>query len=254
MQFTLPVLQLAGWKVQCLASSSMRELLALAQALTRDLAFFPPEPVSSSCKETTRPVPGSSSTVPETRSFIKVVFAIKCKEQDFGIRVIPAWTPRLHPRLVLADAGSRLSSSTDEWFVDRTDLAGIFAFFSFSPDTDCYSASHDAVSPHFFSKVPQNGSAGIDFLTQYPKTVNHFLCLPVSVILAALHHVTSFVDMHMDWANRQRVLSLNHPLICSSYLFLIFPNIEKTGHISYLFFGHIVSFCFLKLSYMPSPI
>ncbi len=104
----------------------------------------------------------------------QVVFAIKCKELDFGTQVVPVWTPRLHPHLLLADAGSRLSSSMDQWSVHRTDLAGIFTFFHFSPDTDCYAASHNAISPHFFSKVLQTGSAGIDFLTQSPKTVIFF--------------------------------------------------------------------------------
>ncbi len=72
-----------------------------------------------------------------------------------------------------------------------TDLAGIFTFFNFSPDKDCYAASHNAFSPHFFSKVPQTRSAGIDFLTQSPETVNLFLSPPVSGILAAFHHVLS---------------------------------------------------------------
>jgi hypothetical protein len=124
MQFTLPVLQLAGWKVQCLASSSMRELLALAQALTRDRPGF----LSSRTRFIFLQTDNQACTWfiqhgSRNPAIQQVVFAIKCKEQDFGIRVIPVWTPRLHPRLVFADAGSRLSSSKDKWSV-RQDRSG----------------------------------------------------------------------------------------------------------------------------------
>jgi hypothetical protein len=177
---------------QSMASSSMRELLALAQALTRDGPVF----LSAGTRIIFWQTDNQACTWfiqhgSRNPAIQRVVFTIKCKERDYGIRVVPVWTPRLHPRLVLADVGSRLSSSTDEWSVDRTDLAGIFAFFGFSPDTDCYAASQNAISPHFFSKVPQTGSAGIDFLAQSPTTVNLFLCPPVSGIISAFHHVLS---------------------------------------------------------------
>jgi len=93
----------------------MRELLALAQALTRDRPGF--------LSSRTRFIFLQTDNQACIWFIQQVVFAIKCKEQNFGIRVIPVWTPRLHPRLVFADAGSRLSSSKDKWSV-RQDRSG----------------------------------------------------------------------------------------------------------------------------------
>ncbi len=158
-----------------LSAPSMRELLALAQAITRDEPGFLSTRTQLIFWQTdTQACTWFIQHGSRNPTFQQVVFAIKCKERDFGTRVVLVWTPRLHPRLLLADARSRLSSSTDEWSVQRTDLSGIFAFFNFSPDTDCYAASHNAIPPNFFYKVLQTGSAGIDFLTQSPKTVIFF--------------------------------------------------------------------------------
>jgi hypothetical protein len=98
-----------------LSAPSMRELLALAQAITRDgpgfhsartrLIFWQTD--NQACTWFIQH--GSKNPTIQ-----QVIFAIKCKERDFGIRVVPVWTPHLHPHLLLADAGSRLSSSMDE--------------------------------------------------------------------------------------------------------------------------------------------
>jgi hypothetical protein len=169
---------------QMAASSTVRELLALSQSLQQDGHLLQQAGVKTLYWQTdnkacTWIVPNGS----RNRHLQRLVFTIKCSERDLGIRVIPVWTPRLHPRMLLADAGSRFSRSTDEWSVNRSDLAAIFSFFAFTPDVDCFASATNAVCPLFFSKVPQLNTSGVDFLTQRPSQKNLFLCPPVSCVL-----------------------------------------------------------------------
>jgi len=165
------------------ASSTLRELLALSKTLLLDGQSFLAKNLrllywQTDNKACTWIIQHGS----RNPTLQRIVFTIKCRERDLGISVIPVWTPRLHPRIVLADAGSRFSRSTDEWSVHRPDLAEIFCFFNFLPDIDCFASATNAVCPKFFSKVPQLGSAGVDFFAQRPQERNLFLCPPVSCV------------------------------------------------------------------------
>jgi hypothetical protein len=215
---------------QAMASSTLRELLALSQALSQDGPKFLSSGIrflywQTDNKACTWIVPnGSRNPVIQ-----RVVFTIKCKERDFSLRVIPVWTPRIQTRILLADAGSRFSRSTDEWSIDRHDLATIFAHFSFQPDTDCYASSKNAVCPHFYSKVPQLACAGVDFLAQKPTTTNLFLCPPVSGILAAFNHALTLRSKNIllllpDWPSTVFWSTLHpagllHPAVTRSHVF-----------------------------------
>ncbi len=44
----------------------------------------------------------------------KLVMDIKHRERKLDIKIVPVWTPRSQARIVAADLGSKLSSSTDE--------------------------------------------------------------------------------------------------------------------------------------------
>jgi hypothetical protein len=74
------------------------------------------------------------SRIPEVQD---VVFDIKPREQNLDIKVVPVWTPRSQERIVEADLGSKLSTSTDEWCIDRRDLANVFSELKYFPNFDC---------------------------------------------------------------------------------------------------------------------
>jgi hypothetical protein len=67
----------------------------------------------------------------------RIVTDIKCMERSLDIIIVPVWTPRTQARIVTADLGSKLSSSTDEWCIDQEDLANVFVKLKFKPDVDC---------------------------------------------------------------------------------------------------------------------
>ncbi len=56
---------------------------------------------------------------------------IKCIERKLDVNIVPVWTPRTHAHIVTADLGSKMSSSTDEWCVDRDDLVKVFTKLNF---------------------------------------------------------------------------------------------------------------------------
>jgi len=112
-----------------------------------------------------------------------LVTDIKCKERDLDIRIIPVWTPRSQARIVTADLGSKMSSSTDEWCIDRCDLINLFTKMNYMPDFDCMASRKNAICKNFYSKIPQIGSKGVNFLSQKLSVdVKYFCCPPVKMI------------------------------------------------------------------------
>jgi hypothetical protein len=54
-------------------------------------------------------------------------------ERTLDITIVPVRTPRTQARIVTADLGSKLSSSTNEWCIDREDLANVFVKLKYKP-------------------------------------------------------------------------------------------------------------------------
>lgn len=125
-----------------------------------------------------------------------LVLDIKCRERSLDIRIIPVWTPRTHARIVIADIGSKMVASTDEWCVDRNDLVQVFTKFDFLPEVDCFASSQNTVCEKFFSKIPQLGSSGVNFLAQgLSPNVNYFCCPPVKMIGRTVCHLLEKDDI-----------------------------------------------------------
>ena len=121
------------------------------------------------------------------------IVSIKFLEKDLGITIIPVWTPRNHSRIILADLGSKFSLSSDEWGIDRLQLLSIFNLFAVSPDVDCFASEVNSRCKTFYSKIPQNGSSGINFFSQslVPNRV-YFCCPPVKEIENTIKHLLHF--------------------------------------------------------------
>ena len=115
---------------------------------------------------------------------------IKVLEQKLGVRIVPVWTPRTHPRIVLADAGSKFHMSTDEWGIDRTDLKQILEAFEFEPTLDGFASGVNHVTNRFYSVIPQPATLGVNFFAQKLSPDEcYFLCPPVSLITDMFHHI-----------------------------------------------------------------
>ena len=174
----------AAFPVDSSASSSSRELDALVFALQRDAASFLSTGTHTIYWQTDSRVCERillvGSRIPALQ---EKIFTLKRLEREFAVSIIPVWTPREHPRLQQADFGSRLATSSDEWSIDRRDLAELFVLLDCYPDFDGFAISSNAITSSFFSPCPQTGCAGVNFFTQQLSPAHfYFLCPPVSLI------------------------------------------------------------------------
>jgi hypothetical protein len=152
---------------QASASSGLRELLAVRFALSRDPEQFREfrggriywQTDSRNCYLFLK----KGSRIPAIQSEAAL---IKKMERELGVTIEPVWTPRTQARIILADLGSKLSASTDEWGVHREDLSRLFAEWDFRPDVDIMAAGNNAVCKKFFSVLPQVSSAGLNVFCQ----------------------------------------------------------------------------------------
>ena len=124
------------------------------------------------------------------------IVKIKFLEQELNITIIPVWTPRTHTRIILADLGSKFSQSTDEWGVNRDQLQGIFHQLNIYPTIDCFASTPSAICDLFYSKIPQNGCAGINFYVQeLVSTHVYFCCPPTKEIVYTFKHLISSTNI-----------------------------------------------------------
>ena len=178
-------------KEESFGSSGCRELLAVHKMLESEPECFRPhrggmvywQTDSKNCYSFLM----RGSRKPDIQ---RLVADIKCKERKLDIKIVPVWTPRTQSRIVTADLGSKMSASTDEWCIDREDLISVFKELNFMPDVDCCASRKNAVCVKFYSKIPQIGSSGVNFLAQELKeNVKYFCCPPVKMIGRAVCHL-----------------------------------------------------------------
>jgi hypothetical protein len=176
------------------ATSCLKELLSLSHLLQAESATLRSlrartvywSTDSEACSRFV--VSGSRNTAIQ-----RVVYTLKCQERDLGITVVPVWSPRSGLRLCSAGATAPFSRSTDEWSVDRQDLAAVFHALGVFPDTDCFATALNAVCPIFFSRSPHPLSAGVDFFAKPPQPrASLFLCPPVTMVARAFGKVLTY--------------------------------------------------------------
>ncbi len=103
----------------------------------------------------------------------------KCIERKLDVNIVPVWTPRTHARIVTAYLGLKMSSSTHERCVDRDDLVKVFEKLNFVLDVDCMATRSNTLCEKFFSKIPQIGSSGVNFLSQELQPDTNYFCCPL---------------------------------------------------------------------------
>jgi hypothetical protein len=127
-------------------SSGFRELCAVRKALEEDPAQFKEfaggviywQTDSKNCYSFLT----KGSRIPKIQD---LVMDIKLRERRLDVKIVPVWTPRSQARIVEADLGSKLNSSTDEWCIDRQDLAEVFTTLDYWPSLDCMATSRNSV-------------------------------------------------------------------------------------------------------------
>jgi hypothetical protein len=103
---------------------------------------------------------------------------IKYRERQTKTEVKLVWVSDSPIETAIVDDRSRLSTSTDEWGLDRKEIAALCQSFRIRPTTDCFASSSSAVCEHFFSKVPQRGCSAVDFFAQQLQPGQVYYCCP----------------------------------------------------------------------------
>lgn len=178
---------------EVLSSSGLRELLAVEKVLTRHSDYFRSlqnniifwQTDSQCCFAFLK----HGSRKPHIQ---KIVLRIKHFEFLYKIRIIPIWCPRTNFQMQLADLGSKLSTSTDEWSIDDISIAQILKKFAVIPTVDAFSSNVNAKFVKFFSKIPQIGTSGINFFAQRLSSEEiYWCCPPPKFVVRTIKHILS---------------------------------------------------------------
>ena len=182
---------------EALSSSGLRELLAVEKALSSQPVYFQSLSnhiiywmTDSQCCFAFLKRGSRKSQIQ------KVVLRIKQFEFQYNIKIIPIWSPRTSIQIQLAVLGSKFSSSTDEWSIDKISYDAILNYFNVVPTVDCFSSNSNSKCLKFFSKIPQVGTAGIDFFAQTLICSEvYWCCPPPKLIIQTIKHILSFVNV-----------------------------------------------------------
>lgn len=169
-------------------SSGHRELLAILKTLQSNLDFFAKFKGQTVYWQT-----DSQNTV----SFLKKgsrkskiqsdVLNVKMLERLVDIKIHPVWTPRSHIDIKMADRGSKLHLSTDEFSIDAKDLQMALDFLDAKPTVDCMASSSNFKFDIYYSLIPQNGSSGVNFYAQHLNPLLcYYVCPPVKDIVPVI--------------------------------------------------------------------
>ena len=100
------------------------------------------------------------------RDIQETVLKIKEWERQLGIRIVPIWKPRTVSDIVMADLGSKMYKSTDEWGINMALLKKIQRYVGEEVTIDGFATGANKRVPRFFSKYPQKGMLGMNFFAQ----------------------------------------------------------------------------------------
>ena len=121
------------------------------------------------------------------------ILMIKKFEANHGVVIIPVWAPREDENLVLADLGSKFEKSTDEWSIDSNSYLEICKYFEHKPTIDCFASTKNRKCKRFFSKIPQEGSIGINFFVQQLEINEiYWICPPPHLIIDVIKLLSSY--------------------------------------------------------------
>ncbi len=157
-----------------------------------------------------------------------ILYSLKLKEHKLQLTIIPVWTSREHYRVYLADLGSKLNQSSDEWGANRYCLMEIFSTMNFMPDVDCFATSESTICPKFFAKCPQVGDCSVNFFAQdLVPNIKYFVCPPVKYTARAFLRFVSHKNLSALFIVPLWKSSIFWPVIHDGQYF--HPNIVNTA-------------------------
>jgi hypothetical protein len=134
---------------------------------------------------------GSRNTVIQ-----KLLIELKLKEFQFGIKIIPKWLPRDSSLISLADCGSKLFKSSNEFGISPQDFSFVQNHFSLKFTVDGFSTSRNNKVDKFISPFPQLNCFDIDFFTHtLSPTEVYYLHPPIALIARTINKLKIYDDI-----------------------------------------------------------
>jgi len=178
-------------------SSGARELIAVVQSFKTFKVFFESNPNSVIIWVTDSMCLFSflryGSKIPHIQSLL---LDIKELEFAFKISIYPKWIPRTDDLLKIADFGSRISNSTDEFGISDFDFLAVQDYFNVIVTLDAFASSLNFRVPKFISAVPQLNATGVDFfLTTLSSDEVIYFHPPIALIQRTFNKINLYEDI-----------------------------------------------------------
>lgn len=178
-------------------SSGARELLAIVKSFETFQEFFQSNSNSvifwctdSMCAYSYLK---HGSRIPEIQ---KLLIFIKQLEYEHKLVIYPKWLPRSSDLLKVADYGSRMSSSSEEYGISDYDLQSVQSHFNLRISLDGFASASNHRTPRFISAVPQIGAIEVDFfLSTLSSDDIIYVHPPVSLIQRTLNKILLYDNL-----------------------------------------------------------
>lgn len=166
----------------------------------------------------------------------RTVLRIKEWERQLGIRIVPIWKPRTVSDIALADLGSKMYKSTDEWGINMALFKKIQRYVGEKVTIDGFATSANKRVPRFFSIYPQIGMLGMDFFAQELTSGEvYWLNPPVKMVAKCIKKVLGAKSEVLAYISFPEWKSQNYwPMIVRGNHFAPFVSCAYYSHPCYI--------------------
>ena len=126
----------------------------------------------------------------------KLLIQLKILEFQYAIRIIPKWMPRDSSLITLADLGSKLFKSSNEFGISSNDFQFLQSYFSIKFSIDCFATSKNCKVEKFISPFPQLNCFDIDFFTvSLTSSECYYIHPPISLLSRVFNKLKLYEDI-----------------------------------------------------------
>ena len=126
----------------------------------------------------------------------KLLIQLKILEFKYSLKIIPKWLPRDSSLITLADCGSKLFKSSNEFGISLNDFNFLQDHFSIKFTIDCFATSKNNKVEKFISPFPQLNCYDIDFFTcSLTSSEYYFIHPPISVLSRVFNKLRLYDDI-----------------------------------------------------------
>ena len=129
-----------------------------------------------------------------SRSMKVQSFLIQLKrlEYEYGCFILPKWLRRNEPLICLADLGSKLSLSTDEFGLSHLDFIFIQDYFGVTMTCDSMASHLNRRCEKYISVIPQQDNYALDFFTtNLSENEVYYIHPPVKMIASVINKLSA---------------------------------------------------------------